>query len=72
MLYGTMRKALRALGYTRIITYTLPQEGGASLKAAGFRFDGDAGGGDWFRKNSPRRSNHTPSDLLGGKWRWIA
>ena len=72
MLYAALRKALRALGYQRIFTYTLPDEGGASLRAAGFKFDGDAGGGDWFRKNQPRRSNHTPNDLLGGKWRWVA
>jgi len=72
MLYAALRKALRALGYRRIVTYTLPEEGGASLRAAGFIFDGDAGGGDWFRANQPRKSNHTPTDLLGGKWRWIA
>src|SRR5437879_3638506 len=70
MLYAALRKALRALGYKRIITYTLPEEGGASLRAAGFRLDGQTDGGDWFRPE--RRSKHTPDDLVGGKWRWIA
>src|SRR5260221_3806168 len=46
MLYAALRKALRALGYERIVTYTLPQEGGASLRAAGFRLDGQTDGGD--------------------------
>lgn len=36
-LYGAAWKAAKALGYTRLITYTLPEEGGASLRAAGWR-----------------------------------
>ena len=28
------------MGYTKIITYTLPEEGGASLRAAGFIAEG--------------------------------
>jgi len=44
MLYGAARRAARALGYAPIYTYTLPDEGGASLRAAGFRLDkADAG-----------------------------
>ena len=38
-LYGALRKASMALGYRRVITYTLAAEPGASLKAAGFRVD---------------------------------
>ena len=73
MLYGAIRKAARALGYERIITYTLPEEGGASLRAAGFVFDGDAGGPARLWHNRPERTV-TPvgDDLVGGKWRWIA
>jgi hypothetical protein len=33
MLYGAAWRAARALGYRRLITYTLPSEGGASLRA---------------------------------------
>ncbi|HCF7141404.1 TPA: hypothetical protein NIJ13_006529, partial [Pseudomonas aeruginosa] len=36
-LYGAAWKVARALGYIRLITYTLSDEGGASLRAAGWR-----------------------------------
>ena len=36
MLYGAAWRATKALGYKRLITYTLPEEGGASLRAAGW------------------------------------
>jgi hypothetical protein len=35
-LYGRSRQAAKALGYKRVFTYTLPEEGGASLRGAGF------------------------------------
>lgn len=69
MLYGAGRRAGRALGYTRIVTYTLPEEGGASLRAAGFvLMDAAAGGGSWSRDDRPRE------DLapLQKKFRWEA
>ena len=37
MLYGAAWRAAKAMGYTRIITYTQAQESGASLRAAGWR-----------------------------------
>jgi hypothetical protein len=74
MLYGACRKAARALGYYPIFTYTLPDEGGASLRAAGFRLDKAAAGGSsamWH--NRPGRSAEAiGDDLVGGKWRWVA
>lgn len=36
-LYGALRRAAFALGYTRVITYTQADESGASLRAAGYR-----------------------------------
>jgi hypothetical protein len=39
-LYAAAIRAARAMGYRRVITYTLPEESGASLKAVGFQFDG--------------------------------
>jgi hypothetical protein len=36
MLYGAVWRAARAMGYRRCITYTQADEGGASLRAAGF------------------------------------
>jgi hypothetical protein len=47
MLYGSLRRAALALGFVRLVTYTLPEEGGASLRASGWRCDGEAGGGSW-------------------------
>jgi hypothetical protein len=41
MIYGALRKAARALGYRRVFTYTLAEESGASLRAAGFVKDAD-------------------------------
>lgn len=74
MLYGAIRRAARALGYTRILTYTLPEEGGASLRAAGFRLDKeDAGGPAHLWHSRPgRTAAPVGDDLLGGKWRWVA
>jgi hypothetical protein len=35
MLYGAARRACKAMGYTKLITYTQHQESGSSLKAIG-------------------------------------
>ena len=47
-LYGACCRIGFVMGYDRIITYTLASETGASLRAAGFTFDGIAGGRAWF------------------------
>lgn len=39
-LYAAAIRAARAMGYRRVITYTLPDESGSSLKAVGFHIDG--------------------------------
>lgn len=54
MLYGTCWKAAKAMGYRRLITYTLPEEGGSSLKASGWRCIGERGGGSWNAPSRPR------------------
>lgn len=36
MLYGAVARAAKALGYRKLITYTLATEGGSSLRASGF------------------------------------
>ena len=46
-LYGACCRIGFDMGYDRIITYTLASETGASLRAAGFTFDGIAGGQVW-------------------------
>ena len=64
MLYSAAWKAARALGYKRLITYTLPEEGGASLRGAGWRCLGETGGGSWNRLVRPRID---PDELLRGQ-----
>ena len=54
LLYRAAWRAARAMGYQRLVTYTLPEEGGSSLRAAGFILIGEAGGGTWNRPNSGR------------------
>lgn len=54
MLYGAAWRACRALGYRRAVTYILESECGASLRAAGWKCDGPAGGGSWSRQSRLR------------------
>jgi hypothetical protein len=68
LLYAACWRAARAMGYRRCITYTLPEEGGASLRAAGWKLIGKAGGGTWNRKARPRVDTH-PMQI---KLRWEA
>jgi hypothetical protein len=67
-LYGACRRACFALGYDRIGTYTLPNEGGISLRAAGWKLIGDRGGGSWSCPSRLREDNHP----TGVKWLWEA
>jgi len=67
-LYGAAWRAARALGWKRLITYTLPEEGGASLRAAGWKLIGEAGGGSWDRK-SRARVDTAPTQV---KFKWEA
>ena len=70
MLYRACWRACRALGYRRLVTYTLPQEGGASLRAAGMREVGKAGGGSWSRPSRPRVDTHPTQEKL--RWEFTA
>lgn len=54
MLYRAAWRAAAAMGYRRLITYTLPSEGGASLRGAGWTLIGERGGGSWSRDSRPR------------------
>jgi hypothetical protein len=59
------------MGYNRIITYTLPEESGASLRAVGFKYDGVSrpNRNGW---NVPGRPRKTPERYPNGtKLRWI-
>ena len=50
MLYSAAWRAAKAMGYRRLITYTLGSENGASLRASGWRCVGDAGVLSWGGK----------------------
>lgn len=54
MLYGAAWRAARALGYRRLITFTLIEEEGTSLKAAGWKAVYQTSGGSWNRGGRPR------------------
>lgn len=67
LLLGACARVATAWGYRKIITYTLPEEGGASLRAVGWTLeDPNAGGGSWSRDDRPREDK-APTGL---KCRW--
>lgn len=66
MLYRAAWRAAKAMGYRRLITYTLPEEGGASLRGAGLRCLGERRGGSWSVPSRPRVDKHP----LQGKLLW--
>ena len=47
ILYGACARVAKAMGYKRVITYTLVSEPGTSLIASGFTCAGEAGGVSW-------------------------
>lgn len=53
MLYAASARAAKAMGYRKIITYTLDTESGTSLRAAGWVCEGLAGGKQWTGKRKP-------------------
>ena len=53
MLYSAAARAAKAMGYRKIITYTLDTEDGASIRAAGWTCAGPAGGIRWTGKRRP-------------------
>jgi hypothetical protein len=65
-LYSSAWRAARALGWRKLVTYTLKEEGGASLRGAGWKLIGEAGGGSWSRPSRPRVDTHP----LQVKLRW--
>jgi len=53
MLYSAAARAAKAMGYRKIITYTLDSEPGTSLRAAGWTCAGPAGGFRWTGLRRP-------------------
>lgn len=67
MLYGAICRAAKALGYSEVWTYTLPDEPGTSLRAAGFSDQGQTLGGEHSRPSRTRRPVVRPEP----KRRWM-
>ena len=76
-LYGAACRAAQAMGYRRVITYTLAEEPGTNLRAAGFREDGRTEGHDgWKHTAGPRAAElprlwGPPKMPTGPKVRWV-
>jgi hypothetical protein len=73
-LYGAAWRTVRGLGYRRLFTYTLPQEGGASLRGSGWTEAGLVEGNEWRGRFNPEwqglgeRANDWPTS---DKTRWV-
>lgn len=67
MIYGALARAAKALGYREVWTYTLPDEPGTSLRAAGFVDAGMTRGGEWARPSRARAPARRPE----AKRRWV-
>ncbi len=65
-LYAAAWRVAKAMGYRKIGTYILSTEPGTSLKAAGWRCIGKAGGGSWNCPSRPRVDMHPTQ----AKLRW--
>ncbi len=69
MLYAAAWRAAKAMGYKRLVTYTLQTEPGTSLKAAGLRIVAEVKANQtWNREGRPRVDKHP----LQAKFRWEA
>lgn len=67
MILSALCRAGAALGYSEVWTYTLPEESGVTLKAAGFVDMGMTEGGEHSRPSRPRAPAVRPEP----KRRWM-
>ena len=75
-LYAAACRAAFAMGYQRVITYTLAEEHGTCMKASGFVRDGETKGGAWEHTSGPRSTDmprlfDPPKMPTGPKQRWV-
>jgi len=75
-LYSAAVRAAAAMGYRRVITYTLDTESGSSLLASGFTVDGTSPGSEWKHTDGPRSADRPtlfdpPKMPTGPKVRWV-
>lgn len=55
-LYSKAARIAKEMGYSKIITYILCSESGASLKAAGWQKEAETSGGSWDRPSRKRET----------------
>jgi len=70
LLYGAARRAAFALGYSRVLTYTLADEEGASLRASGFVLEAEIKGESWMRRSANGGRFVDDRNPVGDKKRW--
>ena len=63
-LYGAAWRATRALGYRKLVTYTLKSESGSSLRASGWRTVGEVGARSWDTPSRPRVDKHSLQERI--------
>lgn len=69
-LYGKAARLAREMGYTKIITYILDSEYGASLRASGWHKEADTRGGSWSCPSRPRQT--TAPTVKKQRWvKWL-
>lgn len=71
-LYGACWRAWRAMGGTRLLTYTLQEESGASLRGAGWQRVAEVRPTDptWRKKDHLSTRGHDERSQAKRKWRW--
>lgn len=68
MLYGAAWRAAKALGYTRLITYTQGDETGHSLKVAGWRAIAERPAHNGWSRPSRSRDDHGSAGIPRMLW----
>lgn len=68
-LYGACLRIAKAMGYKKVITYTLKSENGASLKASNFLYSGEAGGVAWTGKR--KRNYYISPEEMKNRWEYL-
>ena len=68
MLYSRVKKIAQVMGYKKVLTYTLTEESGASLRAVGAQKDGIVKPREWSREKRKRTSQEV---YAKEKVRWI-
>ena len=68
MLYSRVKKIAQIMGYKKVLTYTLTEESGSSLRAVGAQKDGIVKPREWSRE---KRKRETQKVYGKEKVRWI-